>query len=160
MVRTLVLGVVACALSGCGGSDSGGNENGGGGSVEIASGPLTGKVGGATWTIASAQTDAFLSDEEGFWVDAYAENVATCGAFGNGNHLILSVPKTLGTHRLSLSLNGTFVVEGAETDNLVATQGAIRVDEVTSAIVRGGLTMSFDANNSVSGEFEAVVCPE
>jgi hypothetical protein len=42
----------------------------------------------------------------------------------------------------------------------VATQGAIRVDEITSTFVRGGVTMTFDTNNSVSGEFQAVVCAE
>lgn len=159
MVRILVLGAMTLALSACGGSDDAGDDPGGG-PVEIASGPVTGKVGGAAWTLATAQTDAFLSEDDTFWIDAYAENVASCDAFGSGNSLILNVPKTLGTHPLSLSLNATFVVEGTETENLIATQGAIRVDEITSAMVRGGVTMTFDANNSVSGEFQAAVCPE
>lgn len=159
MVRTFLLFALTLALSGCGGAD-GDDDDESSGPVDIASGPLTGKVGGATWTLMSAQTDAFLSDEQTFWVDAYAQGPVACGAFGDGNRLILSVPKTVGTHRLSLALNATFVVEGAETDNLVATQGAIRVDEITSTTVRGGVTMTFDANNSVSGEFTAAVCAE
>lgn len=147
------LGVLVLALSGCGSSGDGGD------STPIAKGALTGKVGGASWTVASAQTDAFLSDQDGLWLELYAEPVASCGAFGNGNSLILNVPPKVGSYSFGNKLNGTFVIESASgSDNLVATQGSLRVDEVTSALLRGGVSMTFDADNSVSGEFEAVVC--
>ena len=73
--------------------------------------------------------------------------------------MILTVPNKVGSHRLSLQLNGTFVIDNANQDNLVATDGAIRVDEITDARVRGGVTMTYDAANSISGEFEATICP-
>lgn len=140
------------ALAGC--SDSGD----GGGSSSIANGTLTGKVGGASWTFAGAKTDAFLSDDQTFWVDVYAQAVSGCNGAGSGNKLILNVPKQVGTRQLSLQLNATFVIEGAETQNLIATQGAIRVDEVNDTTLRGGVTMIYDGDNSVSGDFEAAIC--
>ena len=155
-MRTWLLGAFVLSLSACGG-DSDGDE----GSTQIASGNLTGKVGGMSWTLASAQTDAFLSDSDGFWVDLYSEPVASCDAFGSGNSLILTVPTKVGSYPLSISLNGTFVVDAAgTTDNLIATQGLLRVDEVTSAMVRGGLSMTYDGDNAVSGDFAAVVCTD
>ncbi len=157
MTRAFALGVLALALAGCGGGD----DDDDGATASIASGPLTGKVGGATWTLATAQTDAFLTDDSGFWVDLYAEALASCDDFGSGNSLILTVPKKVGTYRMSLSLNGTFVIANPATggDNLVATDGAIRVDEITATSVRGGVTMTKDADNTVSGEFDATICP-
>lgn len=157
MKRVLVLGACALLTAACSGGDSGDGE---GGSVDIASSPLTGKVGGAAWTLAGARTNAFLSDDDNFWVDMYGQGTVTCGSTGQGNSLIVNAPKKVGTYRLSLSLNSTFVVEGTETDNLVATQGAIRVDEVTATSLRGGINMTYDANNSVNGAFEATICAQ
>ena len=73
--------------------------------------------------------------------------------------MILTVPNKVGSHALSLMLNGTFVLDNANQDNLVATQGTIRVDEITDTSLRGGVTMTYDDANSISGEFEAKVCP-
>lgn len=156
MMRVFVLGALVLGLSGC--SDDG--SSGDGAPVEIASGPLSGKVGGTAWTLTSARTSALLSDEQTFWVDMYGQGSSSCGDFGEGNSLILNVPKKVGTYRLSLALNATFVVDGAETQNLVATQGAIRVDEITETSLRGGVTMTYDAANSVSGGFDATICAE
>ena len=155
MKTILGLAAMMLALSGC--SSDGGD---GVGSSSIASGKLTGKVGGASWTFAGAKTDGFLSDDQTFWVDVYAQGVSGCdrAGIGSGSKLILNVPKRVGTQQLSLQLNATFVVEGAETQNLIATEGAIRVDEITATTLRGGVTMTFDAGNSVSGEFDAEIC--
>jgi hypothetical protein len=154
MRKSWALGVLVLLLSGCGSGDGDGD---GSASTTIASGKLTGKVGGASWTLASAQTNAFLSDSDGLWVDLYAESVTTCGASGGGNSLILTVPMKVGSYPFGNTLNGTFVI-ASSNDNLVATNGLLRVDEVTSAMVRGGVSMTFNNDNSVSGDFEAVVC--
>ena len=156
MTRAAWLGVLCLQLAGCG--DDGGDGNGGG-SASIASGNLTGKVGGMSWTLTAAQTDAFFSDETEFWVNHYSGAPPACGSFGSGNSVILTVPNKVGSHTLSLQLNGTFLIDNANQDNLVATDGAIRVDEITDTRVRGGVTMTYDANNSINGEFEATICP-
>lgn len=151
------MGALCLLLAGCG--DSGDDGNDGSGSATIASSKLAGKVGGMSWTLAAAQTDAFFSDSTEFWVDLYSAAPTGCGSTAPGNSVILTVPKKVGSHALSLQLNGTFVVDNANQDNLVATEGAIRVDEITDTLLRGGVTMTFDAANSISGEFEATICP-
>ena len=155
MTKAVLLGALCLLLAGCGSGDDANDT----GSAMIASGTLTGKVGGASWTLAAAQTDSFLSDDTEFWVDLYSAAPTGCGSQGTGNSVILTVPNKLGSHALSLQLNGTFVLDNAAQDNLVATDGAIRVDEIADTRIRGGVSMTFDAANSISGEFEATICP-
>ena len=134
----------------------------GSGAVEIAMTPLAGRIGGASWTLVSAESSAFLSDgQPTFFVTASAETVTACAGGGSsisGDQLILNVPKSTGDYRLSLSLSETFYVR-ASNDNLVATTGRIRVDEVTATSLRGGAHFAFDGNNEVDGEFSVSICP-
>jgi hypothetical protein len=152
--EVMVLGF-ACALPGCGG----GGDDGGGSSYTIASGRLSGLLDGQPWVLGSAESSEFLSEGEAdFWVDMYAESKAACDDPPPvADHLIVFVPKTPGDYSLSLALNATFVVG---TDNLVATRGRIVVDEVTSAVARGGAHIEYDADNSVSGSFEVTICSD
>lgn len=154
MTKAAWLTALCLLLAGCG-SDG---DDGGGGSATIASGKLAGKVGGMSWTLAAAQTDAFFSDETEFWVDLYSAAPTGCGSTAPGSNVILTVPNKVGSHALSLQLNGTFVIDNANQDNLVATQGTIRVDEITDTLLRGGVSMTYDDANSISGEFEATIC--
>jgi hypothetical protein len=154
-----MMGLLALTLSGCGGGD----DDGGSGPNAIAEGTLTGKVGGEPWTVASAETDAFLSDDKELWVALYGEPSPEACGFGSpsGNHLILTVPTSPGEYRLSLNLNGTFVIETPTgTDNLVGTKGSLRVDEVTATTLKAGVSIEYDAGSSLSGEFEAVICAQ
>jgi hypothetical protein len=149
--------LVALTLAGCSGDDDGSA------SAAIAAGKLSGKVGGQSWTVASAETDAVLSDADELWVDLYDQPATTaCGSNSRGgNSLILTVPRSPGDYRLSWQLNGTFVIETPSgTDNLVGTEGRLRVDEVTATTLRAGVTIEFDADNTLSGEFEAVICAD
>jgi len=142
--------IVAC---GGGGEDDDGN-------LEIAKGPLTGKVGGASWTIAGARARASLSRDDSFWVDMYGVGTMTCQEAPEGNSLIVTAPKKIGTYQFNLNLNSTFVIHTQdETDNWATTNGVIRIDEVTATTLRGGLNMTYNASNSVNGEFQATICP-
>lgn len=148
---------VTCTACGGGGD---GND---GSSFEISTSPLAGVLAGEPWTLATAETDAFLSaDSNEFWVDLYAQSFTPCSQAApfSENHLIASIPKAAGDYSLSLALNATFVIEGAQTDNLVATRGRIVVDEVTATLVRGGAYIEYDADDKVDGRFEATICPE
>lgn len=156
MTKAALLTAALCLLlAGCG---SDGDDGKRGGSATIASGKLAGKVGGTSWTLAAAQTNAFFSDDTEFWVDLYSAAPSGCGSSAPGHNVILTVPNKVGSHALSLQLNGTFVIDNAAQDNLGATQGTIRVDEITDTLLRGGVSMTYDDANSISGEFEATIC--
>jgi hypothetical protein len=151
--------LLSLALCGCGSDDG----DGGGGSGEIASHELSGKIAGQSWNVAHAETDPFFDDDEELWVDLYGQPATeACGSNEpDGSKLILSVPRRAGEYPLSLQRNGTFVIQTTDgTDNLVGTEGSLRVDEVTSTTLRGGVSIEYDADNSVSGVFEVTICAE
>ena len=156
MTKPVWLTALCLLLAGCG---DGGDDGNGGGSATIANGTLAGKVGGMSWTLVAAQTNAFFSDANKLWVDLYSAAPSGCGSSAPGSNVILTVPNKIGSHALSLQLNGTFVLDNANQDNLVATKGTIRVDEITDTRLRGGLAMTYDDANSITGEFEAKICP-
>lgn len=132
---------------------------GGGGGEEIVDTTLSGSVGGQPWTFVAGHTDAFLSEgESDFFAELYAGTFTPCGFdTPTGDFLIVSVPKEVGEYDFSLSLNMTFVVG---SDNLVATDGRVVVDEVTATTVRGGLVGDFDGDNHVNGQFELTICTQ
>jgi hypothetical protein len=144
--------LLSAALAGCATDDTGS-------STDIAPTPLAGTVGGQAWTFQAGHTDGFLSkDEPDFFATMFPTTFTTCGfSEPSGNHLILSIPKTPGEYPMSLSRNMTFVVG---SDNKIAVNGMIRVDEVTATAVKGGIVASFDAQNEVNGTFEIPICPE
>jgi hypothetical protein len=156
-VAFVALALVAVALAACGGQTSATS-----GEIEIASGPLAGKIGGVAWALGSAESDAYLSGlSDKLWVAAYAETVTPCTGAGsslNGNHLLLNVPKVPGDYRLGLQFTQTFYVQSTNF-NYGATQGRMVVDTVTATTVTGGAHFQFDANNVVDGQFEVTICP-
>jgi len=159
----LVCGIGLFVL-GCSSSDDGGEDGGddGGNDVAIVDGPLSGTVGGEGWTVARAETDAFLSEgEPDYWTDLYGSPGTACQSspLDDGHHVILQAPRQPGEYPLSLSYNATFVIEGDVTDNLVATTGRVVIDEVTSSVIRGGAYLRYDADNTVNGHFEITICP-
>lgn len=149
----VVLGVLA--VVGCGGGSSPG---GGGGTPSSA--PLAGKIGGKAWTFVTGESNATLSDDKGFWVEAYSSTFTPCMHMApfDGDYLILTLPKTAGTYSLGLSLTQTFYVSDGDK-NLVATSGTIVIDAVTATSISGALKFSFNADNSVDGTFTAAICP-
>jgi hypothetical protein len=147
-----VLAIAMMGLVGCATDD--------GDVPELSDQMLTGEVGGQTWTFAAGQTDAFLSEgEDDFFATLYPTTFTTCGfSEPGGDHLIVAIPKQPGEYEMSLSRNMTFVV--GDSQNLIATQGKIVVDEVTDTTVKGGLVAAYDGSNEVNGRFEITICPE
>ncbi len=130
-----------------------------GNDYEISEEPLAGVVGGQEWNFVAGHTNAFLSEgEDDFFATLYPESFEECG-FGepSGNKLILSIPKEPGTYDFSLNRNMTFYVADT-SDNLIATNGQIKVDEVTATNIRGGLVGDFDGDNEVNGQFDVTIC--
>jgi hypothetical protein len=153
--------LVLLGTLGCSSGDDAANKDGASSGFQIGSGTLSGKIGGAPWTFVAGETDSFLSDEKSFFAELYADTIPTAcqnGPSSGKNSLILNVPPQAGDYGLSLSLNATFVIDATQ-ENLGATRGRLRVDEVTDTSIRGGAHIVFDAANEVDGVFQLSVCP-
>tara|TARA_R110002096_G_scaffold401386_6_gene598319 strand:+ start:59894 stop:60349 length:456 start_codon:yes stop_codon:yes gene_type:complete len=134
-----------------------------GDSFEITDQPLQGQVGGASWSFVTGDTNAFLSDEDGYFATLFAADYETCGfSQAAGNSVILSIPTETGDYDLSLRRNMTFVVDDDDDgpQNLVATDGRIVVDEITATTITGGIHARFDGDNEIDGMFSVSVCPD
>ena len=148
----LLMVLVFVSAGACGGS--------GGGGGPIVTGTLAGKIGGLSWTLASGETDAFLSmGQPNFFTTLYAETVATCTGAGfsvASNFLIVEIPMTPGDYTSSV----TFVVDPQGANQNLITSTHVVVDAVTATTVSGGISASYDGNNSVSGQFQATICAQ
>jgi len=140
---------------GCGGDE--------GGDFTIADSPLSGKIGGESWTFKSGFSDSFLSDDKGFFVSLYPEAVADCSSSPpTGDSILIKIPKQAGTYEFSLNNNMTLVDDGPDgPDNLVVTTGVLEVKEVSDTTITAGLYGIYgnDPNNEVSGQFTVTLCP-
>lgn len=155
-MKFLTSALLAALLVGCGSKDEGDDAS----STELSTGVLSGTVGGMPWTLATMETDSFLSDETSFGANAYAEAVTACsGAFADTPQLLTQLPRTAGEYPLSLSGPTVTFYLPSTSDNLIATAGVIRIDAVTDTQVTGALQAEFDAANSVNGTFTATICP-
>jgi hypothetical protein len=148
-----LVGLTLAALAaGCG-------DGGGGSDYEIAKGDLSGKIAGEAWTYKSASTDAFLSDEDGYFTTFESEMVEACG-FGGGDLTVLTkLPKEVGEYELGLSPNVT-LAKGS--DNKVATTGLLTIDSIDATTIKGGMYAIFndDPNFEISGHFTVTICAD
>jgi hypothetical protein len=152
-VVTLCLGLLLSA-------NCGGGSSGGGSGLAISNQVLSGKIGGQPWTFAAGESDAFLSTASTYYVDMYPSSFTACATFAaptDVNLLIVDLPTTTGSFNLSLARNATFYV--APSDNWVATRGRIQIDEVTATTITGGANMTYNADNTVDGQFQITICP-
>jgi hypothetical protein len=132
---------------------------------EVSDRPLSGVHQGEPWAFAAGDTDAFLSDEDGFFTALFPETYEPCAPFEAPRdlpYLLLSIPTEPGEYRLRLSQSVTFVVrdEGGEINNLIATRGVLVVEEVSETTLRAGLYARYDQDHRVDGYFEVSVCPD
>jgi len=129
------------------------------GSWSVTDQPLQGVIGGQPWTFAEGETDAFLSDEESFFTQMFAEAYDTCVSLEpEGPQILVGVPTAVGTYDFGSQLNITFSPSSGE--NLVSMEGGIEVTEITETTVSGGLYSEFDSDNEVDGTFTITLCPE
>ncbi len=119
---------------------------------------LSGLVAGQPWTLQVGQTDGFLSaNQSDFFATLYPSAFSPCGfSEPSGPHLLVSIPKTPGDYSMGFSRTMTFVDGDL---NMVAVDGRIVVDSVSSDRVTGGLHGTYDFDNEVSGQFDIQVCP-
>jgi hypothetical protein len=143
------------AGAGCGSGGSTGGET-------ISSQPLAGKIGGAAWSVMTAQTDSFLSDASTFFVTLYPSAFTACEAFAaptDVSTMIMVIPKTAGSYGVSLAGPATATFSIPPSENKIASSGRVVIDSVTATTITGGANISFDGNNMVDGQFTATICP-
>ncbi len=133
---------------------------GGGSSWSVTDQPLAGVIDGAAWTFAAGDTDAFLSDEEGYFASLYGEDFEACGfSSPEPPFLLLSIPTEPGEYSFSLSgWNSTIVP--APGENLIVLTGGVIVDEITDTTISGGIYARFDGDNELDGNFTVTICAD
>lgn len=78
------------------------SSDGDGGSVAIATTPLSGRVGGQAWTFVSGATDPFLSEgKPTLFTTLYAEALAGCNGFPSStlSEVLVELPREPGSYR-------------------------------------------------------------
>lgn len=135
------------------------------GETDIPDTPLAGIIGGEAWTMKTAHTDSFLSDEDSFFISAFEQSFEACASepSDDPNQVIFTLPTATGSGDFDLlgGISLTFVVrEDDGLNNLIATEGAYVIESVTDTQVVGKVLARFDDGNEVSGRFEARICPK
>ena len=147
------LGVLLVANCGGGGAD---NSN-----LSISSQILSGKIGGQTWSLATAQSDAFLSDSTKYFVTMYPTAFTACQSFAEPsdvNEILVDLPNKPGSYTLGMTMTATFY-NVSTLDNLGATRGRIQIDSITSTTISGGANFTYNADNTIDGQFQVTICP-
>jgi len=92
------------------------------------------------------------------YANFYGATYTKCSSSGTGAPaLIANLPTKPGSFALGGGRTMTYVPEPGK--NKVATSGQIVIDQVTVDTVKGSLSSSVDADNTVSGSFTVDICP-
>ena len=70
----------------------------------------------------------------------------------------MMMPWTPGDYPVTLDLNAT-LYDAAGNRNNVATRGRLVIDSITGTTITGGLHITYNADNTVDGQFQATICP-
>lgn len=120
--------------------------------------PLAGVVGGAAWTFAGGDSDSFLSDADSVFAVFSGAAFAACVDNVDGPQLLTSLPRAPGVVELGFSSQQTVTFSPESGENLAATDGAIRIDEVSDTAISGAIVAEYDDDNAVDGVFTITVC--
>ena len=155
MVGVLSMAAVAC----------GEDEEEGSASYTISDQALQGQINGASWTAMSGSARVSSFDENELSIEIYGEQIDDPCGFGvepTLPFLLTSMPKETGERELSFSLSGgdsqtvTFVTP--PSDNLIITEGKIRLDAIGDDSVSGGFAGG-QGDDTLNGTFEVTLCP-
>ena len=152
MRRALAVFLLGWAVAGCGSDD--GVED------DIADRLARGTIRGQDATVSGGRQDVILSDEETLVATLHLGPYDGCNDSNvPGGRLLLDIPAAPGLYELGDDRGVNFVAE-SDDENLVATEGVLRVDEVTEAHLSGGLRAYFDDANQVDGTFTIDICAD
>jgi hypothetical protein len=162
MLRTFLLSTGFLALLGCSPTEE--EEQ----AIVFSSEPLAGVVNGEPWRFVGGATNAFLSDEDGFFTSFHGAapdagaNVCDQGAI-DGPELLTKLPPTTGEFEFSFgrSLTFSYVDDNGDIQNDVAISEGVRIDEIDEAAgtISGALKASTNGHE-VDGTFTVTICPD
>jgi hypothetical protein len=121
---------------------------------------LQGKIGGVAWSFVSGTADStFIGGE--LYIELY--NISPSGDPWAGgyaaaqDHVLFSVPATVGVYPLSLSQTAT-LNQFAGSMNYICTETAVEILSIdtTGLSVTGRINASYDGSTSVNGNFTAL----
>ena len=151
--RTAIVCLGALLMANCGGSDDS--------NLPISSQTLSGKIGGQPWSLVMAQSNASLSDSTKYFIIMYPTAFTACQSFAepsNVNEILVDLPNKPGNYTLGMTMTATFY-NASTSDNLGATRGRIQIDSVTSTTLSGGANFTYNADNTIDGQFQVTICP-
>lgn len=154
---------LALALFSCSKSDDSGDSNSS--SFSFKNQNVQGKIEGADFTgqAGSASISTFDSDTT-YFIEIFGDTTSDpCGVFGfTSDKVMMHVPREVGLYELSLSTTGTSrtvtLFDADEVTNVISTEGAIEILEITDSKVKGRIDARFDSDNNVNGNFEVDRC--
>lgn len=159
-MRTLTIPVVSAFLLGCCLAACGGG-GGGDGSYSISDTTLAGQIGEQSWTFVQGETDAFMSDEDGYWAELFPDSYTACDWASQPDGvstILVTLPTEVGEYPLSLHQSITFVEP--PSDNTVAIRGLLEVEAINADTIDAGLYVVYGNGYKVDGRFTVDICEE
>lgn len=160
-----LLGLAACSVSG--GSDVIPFFGGIADLEKISSAPLSGTMGGNTWTISKAigvvQPDGMLQVS----IAGNGEKIDCNYKIPNKPGLLFTVPMKVANYEFDMLREGGYAVTWVYSDsqsrfqNVFSDKNSISITSVTADRMQGGLSAKFfdpSYSGSVSGTFEVTIC--
>lgn len=125
---------------------------------------LSGKIGGADWTMkfGKAETDPADPKISAFFFSSESTEVDPCEVFFSGfASLQALLPKETGVYSLPFENQNesiTFILPDGRF--FISESGQVQITTVNSSVVAGTITARYDDDNFVEGGFALNVCAE
>ncbi|XOV93067.1 MAG: hypothetical protein ACFHWX_23075 [Bacteroidota bacterium] len=141
------------------------DDDGNGPTYDFKDQNLQGKIDGIDFNLGDGAVDLF-NEELSFNLYSDQESTAACDLFGFGDfvQVFFAIPEETGLLELNLNLSSgdgeTVTMFNPENSlNVIATEGAIVITEITETTVSGKMDIQFDEDNFINGNFTAEFCP-
>ncbi|MGD8567205.1 MAG: hypothetical protein PVJ39_03795 [Gammaproteobacteria bacterium] len=122
---------------------------------------LSGVIDDSPWVMVSgkASPDFGAGSLSYSMYDTYVPDTDICNGFFGGRDKVLAVlPDTGGNFTLNLGTYSVTLFDVGNNDNYIILSGSGTLQNVTSTEVSGNMSMSYDGNNHVSGQFTVSRC--
>lgn len=164
----------ACSIESTTNSDTGdgtpnnGYNGNGDYTIEYKDQVASGKIDGNDFTAVGGILEVSSFDDTKYSVEIYGQEVSDpCNSFASGDfQVIFSIPQGEGEYELGFDFDDTSNSQTATMldssgdipSNIIASQGAIEIVDLSSDPVTGRLDIYYDDDSYVNGNFELTDC--